>query len=116
MFYPPMAGYLIVAAVSMFLVVAQRRQLIGRNSVIGIRTRHTLASGAAWDAGHEAGVPYLYAMAVISIGHAVALLCVELSAATRAGNVLSLLGWVLILVCCALAVIAANRAAKSTHD
>lgn len=113
MFYPPMAGYLIVAAVSVFLVVAQRRQFIGRNSVIGIRTRHTLASDAAWEAGHEAGVPYLYTMAVISFGHAVALLCVELSDSTTAGNVLSLSGWVLILVCAVLAVTAANRAAKS---
>lgn len=81
--------------------------------MIGIRTRHTLASDAAWEAGHKAGVPYLFAMAVISIGHAVALLCAELSDSTTAGNVLSLLGWVLILVCAALAVIAANRAAKS---
>ncbi|MCF2572904.1 SdpI family protein [Brevibacterium sp. UCMA 11754] len=114
MFYPPMAGYLIVAAVSIFLIVAQRRQFIGRNSVIGIRTRHTLASGAAWEAGHRAGVPYLYAMAVISIGHAMALLCVELSGARTPGHVLSLLGWVLILVCAALAVKAANQAARST--
>lgn len=113
MFYPPMTGYLIVAAVSVFLVVAQRRQLFGRNSVIGIRTRHTLASDAAWEAGHEAGVPYLCAMAVISFGHAVALLCIELSGATTAGNVLSLLGWGLILVCVVLALRAANRAAKS---
>lgn len=114
MFYPPMAGYLIITAVSIFLIIAERRQAIRRNSVIGIRTRHTLASDAAWEAGHRSGVPYLYAMAVISTGHAVALLCVELSGATTAGNVLSLLGWGLILVCAVLAVKAANQAAKST--
>ena len=42
-------------------------------------------------------------MAIISIGHAVALLCVELSDATTTGHILSLLGWVLILVCAVLA-------------
>lgn len=51
MFYAPMAGYLIVAAISVFLIIAQRKHAIGRNSAIGIRTRHTLASDAAWDSG-----------------------------------------------------------------
>lgn len=113
MFYAPMAGYLIVAAVSVVLIVAVRKKAIGRNSAIGIRTRHTLASDAAWEAGQRAGVPYLFGMAVISIGHAVALLCVELSNATTAGHILALLGWVLILVCAVLAVRAANGAARS---
>lgn len=113
MFYAPMAGYLIVAAVSVVLIVAVRRQAIGRNSAIGIRTRHTLASDAAWEAGQRAGVPYLIGIAVISIGHAVALLCVELSNATTADHILALLGWVLILVCAGLAVRAANAASRS---
>ncbi|AZT93973.1 SdpI family protein [Brevibacterium aurantiacum] len=113
MFYAPMAGYLIVAAVSVVLIVAVRKKAIGRNSAIGIRTRHTLASDAAWEAGQRAGVPYLFGMAVISIGHAVALLCVELSNATTAGHILALLGWVLILVCAVLAVRAANAASRS---
>ncbi|MDN6372598.1 MAG: SdpI family protein [Brevibacterium aurantiacum] len=113
MFYAPMAGYLIVAAGSVILIVAVRKKAIGRNSAIGIRTRHTLASDAAWEAGQRAGVPYLFGMAVISIGHAVALLCVELSNATTAGHILALLGWVLILVCAVLAVRAANAASRS---
>ncbi|WP_125188056.1 SdpI family protein [Brevibacterium aurantiacum] len=114
MFYPPMAGYLVITAISVFLIIAERRQAIRKNSVIGIRTRHTLASDAAWEAGHRAGAPYLWAMAIISTGHAVALLCVELSGATATGNVLSLLGWALILVCAGLAAKAANQAARST--
>ena len=113
MFYAPMAGYLIVAAVSIFLIIAQRKHAIGRNSAIGIRTRHTLASDAAWDAGQRAGVPYLCAMAGISIGHAAALFGVELSDARTVGHVLSVLGWVLILVCAVFAGRAANAAARS---
>ena len=68
MFYPPMAGYLVITAISVFLIIAERRQAIRKNSVIGIRTRHTLASDAAWEAGHRAGAPYLWAMAIISTG------------------------------------------------
>ncbi|WP_101644693.1 SdpI family protein [Brevibacterium antiquum] len=113
MFYPPMAAYLLVVAVSVFLIVAQRRQVIGRNSAIGIRTRCTLASDPAWEAGQRAGVPYLYAMAAISIGHAVALCGVEISDATTFGHILSILGWVFILVCPVLAGKTANNAAKS---
>lgn len=113
MFYAPMAGYLIVAAVSVVLIVAVRKKAIDRNSAIGIRTRHTLASDAAWEAGQRAGVPYLFGMAVIGIGHAVALLYIELSNATTTGHILALLGWVLILVCAVLAVRAANGAARS---
>ncbi|MDN5910045.1 SdpI family protein [Brevibacterium sp.] len=113
MFYPPMAGYLLVTTVSVFLIFAQRRKVIGRNSAIGIRTRHTLASDAAWEAGHRAGVPCLYAMAVISTGHAVALFGAEISNATTVGHILSVLGWVLILICAVLTGKAANRAARS---
>ncbi|WP_240372913.1 SdpI family protein [Brevibacterium zhoupengii] len=113
MFYAPMTGYLIVAAVSVVLIVAVSRQAIGRNSAIGIRTRHTLASDAAWEVGQRAGLPYLFGMAVISIGHAVALLCVQLLNTTTTGHILAVLGWVLILVCAVLAVRAANGAARS---
>lgn len=113
MFYAPMAGYLIVTAVSVFMIVAQRRQAIGRNSVIGIRTRHTLATDASWTAGQSAGSPYLIAMAAISICHAVALFFAEISDATTTGHVLSVVGWVLVVICAILAGRAANGSARS---
>lgn len=113
MFYPPMMGYLIVTAVSVLMIVAQRRQAIGRNSVIGIRTRYTRASDASWKAGQRAGRPYLIAMAAISICHAVALFFAEISDATTTGHVLSVVGWVLVVICAVLAGRAANSAARS---
>ena len=113
MFYPPMMGYLFVTAVSVLMIVAQRRQAIGRNSVIGIRTRHTLASDASWKAGQRAGMPYLIAMAAISICHAVALFVAEISDATTTGHILSVVGWVLVVICAVLAGRAANSAARS---
>ena len=113
MFYPPMIGYLVVTAVCVVLVICQRRKPIVRNSVVGIRTRYTLMSEAAWQAGQRAGSPYLIAMAVIGLSHAVALFGVELANATRIGHVASVLGWVLIIICAVLAVRAANAAARA---
>ena len=114
MFYPPMIGYLVVSAVCVVLVICQRRKPIVRNSVVGIRTRYTLMSEAAWQAGQRAGSPYLIAMAAIGLSHAVALFGVELANATRIGHVASVLGWVLIIIICAvLAVRAANAAART---
>ena len=113
MFYPPMIGYLVVSAVCVVLVICQRRKPIVRNSVVGIRTRYTLMSEAAWQAGQRAGSPYLIAMAVIGLSHAVALFGVELANATRIGHVSSVLGWVLIIICAVLAVRAANAAART---
>ena len=113
MFYPPMIGYLVVSAVCVVLVMYQRRKPIARNTAIGIRTRYTLMSEAAWQAGQRAGSPYLIAMAAIGLSHAVALFGVELANATRIGHVASVLGWVLIIICAVLAVRAANAAART---
>src|SRR5699024_1428776 len=113
MFYPPMIGYLVVTAVCVALVMYQRSNPIARNTGIGLLTLYTLMSEAAWQAGQRAGSPYLIAMAVICLSHAVALIGVELANATRIGHVASVLGWVLIIICAVLAVRAANAAART---
>src|SRR5699024_1224831 len=113
MFYPPMIGYLVVSAVCVVLVMYQRRKPIARNTAIGIRTRYTLMSEAAWQAGQRAGSPSLISMAGIGLSHAVALLGVDLASATRIGHVASVLGWVLIIICAGLAVRAPNAAART---
>lgn len=116
MFYPPMAGYLLVSLVCIVLTIAQHKKLLGRNSAIGIRTKYTLASDAAWEAGHRAGVPYLSAVAAIGIIHAGALFGIEQAGSTTVGHTLSVLGWVLIIVCAVLAGKAANAAARNAAE
>lgn len=116
MFYPPMVGYLLVTLVCIVLIVAHRKRLLGRNSAIGIRTKYTLASDTAWEEGHRAGVPYLYAMAAIAIIHAGGLAGIEQAGSTRVGHMLAVLGWVLIIVCAVFAAKAANSAARNAAE
>ncbi|WP_166823174.1 SdpI family protein [Brevibacterium limosum] len=114
MFCPPFIGYLILSVISTLLIAAIRRNRLTRNRAIGIRSRHTLASDAAWLRGHRAAVPALITLSVIAIGFALALACVELfSWPSAAGHVLAVIGWVLILGMAIRAMSAANTAAKS---
>ena len=116
MFYPPMIGYLLITAVSVCLIAAQRKKALDRNMLIGIRTRHTLASDAAWEKGQRAGMPYLFAMAVIGFSHAAVLLAIELSSFIAVGHIISVSGWVLIVACAIFAWKAANTAAKTARS
>lgn len=117
MFYPPLIGYLIVAVVCALLVFAIRNNRLGRNRVIGIRSRHTLRSDVTWEVGHRAAGPKMIAIAIIAFGFAIGLLAVELfDWPTAVGNVLAVSGWVPVLGGCAAAWAVANRAAKSADD
>src|SRR5699024_3741692 len=113
MFYPPMIGYLVVSAVCVVLVMYQRRKPIARNTAIGIRTRYTLMSEAAWQAGQRAGSPYLIAMALIGLSHAAARFGAEPASATRRAHVASVRAWPPIITCDVLAVQAATPAATT---
>lgn len=52
-----------------YLVVAKQGAvgLIGRNGSVGIRTRKTQASDAAWDAAHRAAAPLVRTMGMTSL-------------------------------------------------
>ncbi|MGC2940724.1 SdpI family protein [Brevibacterium sp. FAM 24638] len=114
MFYPPLISYLIVGAVSTLLVAAIRRNRLTRNRAIGIRSRHTMASDAAWLRGHHAAIPALIGINVLCCLFALALAGVELlSWPTRLGHILAVTGWILILGACVAAVSKANAAAKN---
>ncbi|UVI35078.1 SdpI family protein [Brevibacterium spongiae] len=117
MFYPPLIGYLIMALTGTVLTILISRNQLARNRAIGFRSRHTLASDAAWRHGHRAAVPALLTLSVIAIGFALALAGVELfSWPTATGHVLSIVGWVLILGVGIKAWAVANTAAKSVDD
>lgn len=106
---PFMAGLLVVTVVAAVLAPSMRDGRLPRNTAIGIKTRHTLASDAAWLRGHAAGAPVLkaaaccgwaallagaalcllqlagWAFAVTALGY-VAVICLALLSATRANT------------------------------
>ncbi|MGK9219873.1 SdpI family protein [Microbacterium sp. SA075R] len=113
MFYPPMAGYAVILIVSLCLAVVSSRGRLARNLAVGVRTRQTLRSDAAWVAAQRASVPYLVALAAISGLHAVALLIVELTDGPSSwGHALAVGGFVLVVVVALLARRGADRAAR----
>lgn len=115
MFYPPMIGYLVIAAVCVLMQLGIARRMIGRNRIIGIRTKHTLSSDESWERGQRAAAPYVYGVAVVAIGHVAALAAVEVFELPRTvGHLLAISGWIIILACCVFIWRAANSAAKAT--
>ncbi|TFD85767.1 hypothetical protein E3T61_16680 [Cryobacterium lactosi] len=70
-------GYAIVFFVAVGLALVQRRGGLSRNPAIGIRTKYTLVSDAAWRAAHASANPFLIVVAAIACTHATALSIVE---------------------------------------
>lgn len=113
MFYPPAIGNLTIALTCAVLAFLARRGGLPRSALVGIRTRSTLRSDAAWDAGHRAAVPVMVAMALSSAAHAAALVAVELlDLPEAAGHVLAVSGFVVALALAGLAWHRADAAAR----
>lgn len=74
-----LTGLLLMAAIGHFIDRSISKSELARNEVFGLRTRATLASDDAWNAGHQSARPYLKATAVIGvIGFAVSLAALTL--------------------------------------
>lgn len=117
MFYPPLIGYLLLAVVCIVLAWVIRGDRLPRNRAIGIRSALTMRSEAAWQAGHRAAIPVLTTISIIAAGFALVLLGVETFAWSKVlGNVLAVLGWLLILGLFVRVWVTANRAAQSADD
>lgn len=54
---PIMGGLFIVSLTMMGLKLPMKTGQLSRNSLIGIKTKYTLASDQAWRKGHEAAAP-----------------------------------------------------------
>lgn len=114
MFIPPIVGYgtLMVVAIGMAILIS--RGSLSRNRAIGIRTKHTLRSDEAWRAAHEAGLPYLIAIAIVSGAYAVTLLTVELGDYSETlGNILALTGYLIVVTITLISWRAADKSAKA---
>lgn len=70
-------GLLFLSGVLHFIKSATKSGVLDRNSAIGIRTRTTTSSDAAWEAGHHAAGPWLLAGALT--GYFIALLSTVLT-------------------------------------
>ena len=117
MFYPPIAGFLILAGVMVSLAVVQQHGRLKRNSAIGIRTRHTLASGEAWASAHAAASPYMVAIAVVAVAFGIALLTIQLAGLPEgAGHIVVVSGYGTIVAVALLAWRVSDRAAKAITD
>lgn len=93
-----------------------------RNSAVGIRTRATRSSDAAWTAGHQAASPLLMATALT--GYAVGLIsllvaigCMATDTQGAAPLIIALSGDAVVIALLAFATSKANRAARgvATH-
>ena len=104
-----------------YLMVAKMGALglIGRNGSLGIRTRRTRASDAAWDTAHRAASPLMRTMGVASIIFGVALVLSGLvwwhEDPPAVTIIIFALGYGAVLVGSVPLMIKANAAATGAH-
>ena len=100
----------IALALSVFVTVITAlagRGTITANGLVGIRTRATQSSDAAWRAGHRAATPVLVGLTIVTAVAAVIVLVATRDSSSDATNTTGL--WVLALVGIGI-VVAAVRA------
>ena len=113
LFLPPIAGLLIVSTTLTAVWYLQSTGAIGRNRVIGIRTRNTLHSDQTWEVAHRAAAPYVVCAAILAASFAVALTVVSVVPDLEvAGHIVAPAG--LIITCSVVGIggLVADRAAK----
>lgn len=65
-------GICVVAGIAHYIRIATQRRILDRNAALGIRTRATSRSDAAWHTGHVAASPWLLTAAITGYFGAVA--------------------------------------------
>ncbi|WP_438388970.1 SdpI family protein [Actinopolyspora saharensis] len=115
------AGMLMLAGVFDYIRRDAIRGKLGRNQGIGIRTKPTMASERAWQAGHRAAAPWLWWAARIGyvLAPASVLLGVVLAALDTGGVLGVIVGFACFAVVLAFVLVgrrAANRAAANVVE
>jgi uncharacterized membrane protein len=65
--YSAVVGLLLIGALFIIFFFAMRGEGLSRNRAVGIRTKATLASDAAWQRGHNAAAPWVLSAGVLSV-------------------------------------------------
>lgn len=102
--------------ITWFVVTQGAVGAVEPNSVVGIKTRATQASPAAWEAGHRAALPWtkrtVIASVAVSMTGALVLATSSGTRATAVGTVLTLSGFVVLVVGVLIVARVANKAAR----
>ena len=111
-----LVGVVILTGVSGFLATACRTGTLPRNGVVGVRTKATMSSDEAWDAGHRAAAPALrrtawFGLVLIAIT-VIVLVIVEPGEDPGWEFLFPVVGFVGVTVGICLAGVVANRVAK----
>ena len=114
-------GLLVISGVVHLVRSEADRDGLRRNTAVGIRTRSTLTSEAAWRAGHRAASPWLRAAATAgwttaAAGATSAVLVTITGTRTIGPVVICLVGYVAVLTIVVLGVRRADAAARSVDE
>lgn len=105
--------FLVVGLATVAVAVMAANGSLPRNRIVGMRTRATLASDAAWQAAHRASAWSLAAAGVISVALGLYLLVARPSRSTEAAVALAASGALLVLV--VIGGVQAHRVARRTN-
>ncbi|WP_338600823.1 SdpI family protein [Saccharopolyspora sp. SCSIO 74807] len=114
-------GLLLLSGMVHYVSHAAATGAIGRNAMIGIRTRHTRASDRAWLVAHRAAAPCLATGAWIGYSAAALIVLVGGSLLATgigpvAGLAIGFLGYAGVIVLSAIGGSKANRAAEQAEN
>ncbi|MFV0534714.1 MAG: SdpI family protein [Cumulibacter sp.] len=116
--FSAMVGLLFVGVLFIVVSFAMRGPGLTRNRAVGIRTKATLASDAAWASGHKAAAPWILSAGILSTVMGLGALTLTVTAgkdglAPGVAPVYVTLAFLFIIVLVLVATVIANRAARN---
>ncbi|MFE0589797.1 SdpI family protein [Micromonospora echinospora] len=111
---PLLFGVVVVPLICVAVTRAGADGRLKRNGAVGIRTRDTQASDAAWQAGHAAALPVVTRTGWIAVGAFVLAVATHVAAGAPWSVLVGLAGLTGELVVLVLASVTAGRAARAT--